>query len=85
MQDHRNGKCHENPFFANGGTVMYRCGTGFPGMNILKIGTVEDFNFHETNLQPRVESFVKDRVRWYISAKSVKYHTRSLVFWVDWY
>lgn len=43
---------------------MYRRGTGFPGMSILRIGTVDDFNLMDTKLKPRVEQFVKDRVSW---------------------
>lgn len=43
---------------------MYRIGSGFPDQSILRIGTVDDFNLHETKLRPRVEQFKKDRVNW---------------------
>ena len=46
------------------GTLMYRVGTAFPGKSILRIGTVDDFNLHETKLRPRVEIYTKDRASW---------------------
>jgi hypothetical protein len=51
---------------------MYRRGTGFPGMSILRIGTVDDFALHEGKLKPRVEQFVKDRVDWLSGAEGVE-------------
>ncbi|PYH85769.1 hypothetical protein BO82DRAFT_350587 [Aspergillus uvarum CBS 121591] len=53
------------------GSLMYRVGTGFPGMSILRIGTVDDFNLHEGKLKPRIEQFVKDRVGWLGAAEGV--------------
>lgn len=43
---------------------MYRVGEAFPGHSILRLGTVDDFNLHETKLRPRIEQFTKDRVGW---------------------
>lgn len=43
---------------------MYRVGEAFPGHSILRIGTVDDFNLHETKLRPRIEQYTNDRVRW---------------------
>jgi hypothetical protein len=43
---------------------MYRVGAAFPGVSILRIGTVDDFQLHETKLRPRVEQFVESRVAW---------------------
>lgn len=60
-----------NHFCSKCGTLMYRVGTGFPGMKILRIGTVDDFSLHETKLKPRVEQFVKDRVAWLHGAEGV--------------
>ncbi|KAJ9145093.1 Glutathione-dependent formaldehyde-activating enzyme/centromere protein V [Pleurostoma richardsiae] len=54
-----------NYFCSTCGTLMYRVGTAFPGKSILRIGTVDDFNLHETKLRPRTEIFVKDRVSWF--------------------
>jgi hypothetical protein len=53
-----------NYFCSTCGTLMYRISTGYPGLSALRIGTVDDFNLHETKLKPRVEVFVKDRVSW---------------------
>lgn len=30
----------------------------------MRIGTVDDFELHETKLKPRIEQFAKDRVAW---------------------
>lgn len=38
----------------------------------MRIGTVDDFNLHETKLKPRVEQFTKDRVGWLGGAEGVK-------------
>ena len=43
---------------------MYRVGARFPGLSILRIGTVDDFHLHETKLRPSTEQYVKDRVAW---------------------
>ncbi|KAI5475543.1 serine/threonine protein phosphatase [Pseudohyphozyma bogoriensis] len=59
-----NGKTMTNHFCGECGTLMYRIGEGFPGLNILRVGTVDDFSLHETVLKPRVEQFIKDRVGW---------------------
>ena len=51
---------------------MYRVGSQFPGQSILRIGTVDDFNLHETKLRPQVEQFVKDRVSWLSGVEGAK-------------
>ena len=53
-----------NYFCDTCGTLMYRVGSRFPGQSILRLGTVDDFNLHETSLRPRVEIYCKDRVDW---------------------
>ncbi|KAF3922312.1 hypothetical protein ABW20_dc0108860 [Dactylellina cionopaga] len=58
------GKLMTNYFCSTCGTLMYRVGEAFPGKSILRIGTVDDFNLHETKLKPQREIFVKDRVSW---------------------
>lgn len=30
----------------------------------MRIGTVDDFELHETKLRPTIEDFTKDRVEW---------------------
>ena len=58
------GNVMTNFFCSTCGSLMYRRGSGFPGMSILRIGTVDDFNLMETVLKPEVEQFVEDRVSW---------------------
>lgn len=65
------GNTMTNFFCSMCGSLMYRVGTGFPGMSILRIGTVDDFNLHEGKLKPRIEQFVKDRVGWLRAADGV--------------
>lgn len=60
-----------NYFCKTCGTLMYRVGSGFPGLSLLRLGTIDDFNLHETKLKPRVEQFVKDRVSWLSGAEGV--------------
>jgi hypothetical protein len=54
------------------GPQMYRVGEAFPGMSILRIGTVDDFTLHQTKLRPQREQFVKDRVDWLGEIKDTK-------------
>lgn len=53
-----------NYFCKTCGTLMYRVGSAFPGMKIGRIGTIDDFNLHETKFRPQVEQFTKDRANW---------------------
>lgn len=43
---------------------MYRRGARFPGMTILRTGTVDDLSLAATKLRPQVEQFVERRVAW---------------------
>jgi hypothetical protein len=43
---------------------MYRVGSQWPGVSILRIGSVDDFSLHETVLKPTVEQYVDQRVAW---------------------
>jgi hypothetical protein len=61
-----------NHFCSTCGTLMYRVGSAFPGMSILRIGTVDDFNLHETKLMPQYEQFTKNRVGWLHGVEGVK-------------
>lgn len=61
-----------NYFCSTCGSLMYRVGTGFPGMSILRLGTVDDFNLVETKLKPRIEQFVKDRAAWLKGGEGVE-------------
>ena len=53
-----------NYFCSNCGSLMYRVSSAWPDLSILRIGTVDDFNLHETKLRPHKEQFTKDRVAW---------------------
>lgn len=66
------GNTMANEFCSVCGTLMNRVSSGFPGMSILRIGTVDDFSLHETKLKPRVEQFCKDRVSWLKGGEGVQ-------------
>jgi hypothetical protein len=46
------------------GSLMYRAGERFPGLKILRTGTVDDFTLAEGKLRPQVEQFIETRVSW---------------------
>jgi len=58
------GNTMTNHFCSVCGTLMYRVSSGYPGMLITRIGTIDDFNLQDTKLKPRLEQFIKDRVAW---------------------
>ncbi|KAJ6598888.1 Mss4-like protein [Mycena vulgaris] len=66
------GHTMTNHFCSTCGTLMYRVGSRFPGQSILRVGTVDDFNLHETKLKPIVEQFVKDRVAWFGGVEGIE-------------
>jgi hypothetical protein len=66
------GNTMSNYFCSVCGTLMYRKSSGSPGKSIPRIGTVDDFNLHETKLKPRIEQFGKDRVCWFKGGESVE-------------
>ncbi|KXH53464.1 hypothetical protein CSAL01_10128 [Colletotrichum salicis] len=53
-----------NHFCGTCGTLMYRVSSGFPGMSILRLGTIDDFRLVETKLKPQVEQFIDTRASW---------------------
>ncbi|KAF7885146.1 hypothetical protein EAF00_010964 [Botryotinia globosa] len=61
-----------NHFCGTCGTLMYRVGSRFPNMSILRIGTVDDFHLHETKLRPGVEQFTGGRVGWLREKEGIK-------------
>ena len=67
------GNYVENSFCSICGTLMYRRSSGFPGITVPRIGTIDDFSLQETKFKPRVETFKKDRCVWLSPAK-VKEH-----------
>ncbi|KAF7318909.1 GFA domain-containing protein [Mycena chlorophos] len=58
------GQTMTNYFCGTCGTLMYRVGAAYPGYSVLRIGTVDDFELHETKLRPRLEQYTERRVRW---------------------
>jgi len=73
------GKDMTNYFCSTCGTLMYRVGGAFPGMSILRIGTVDDFALHETKLKPRLELFTNSRVAWFKGVEGAKQLEEGLV------
>ncbi|KAF9256130.1 hypothetical protein L218DRAFT_882505 [Marasmius fiardii PR-910] len=66
------GSTMTNFFCSICGSLLYRCGTGFPGLSALRIGTVDDFNLHSTLLKPKVEQYVKDKSVWETPAEGIE-------------
>jgi hypothetical protein len=68
------GNTMTNYFCKTCGTLMNRVSSGYPGMSILRVGTVDDFHLHETALKPRVEQFVDNRVEWFTGGRGAEQH-----------
>ena len=68
----RHGNIMTNHFCKTCGTLMYRRSSGFPGESILRIGTVDDFNLHETKLRPKREQFIRSRVSWFTGVEGAQ-------------
>lgn len=66
------GNSMTNYFCSTCGSLMYRVSSGFPGMSILRIGTVDDFRLHETKLRPQIEGFVRERVDWFTGVEGAR-------------
>ncbi|KAF3008323.1 hypothetical protein E8E14_007528 [Neopestalotiopsis sp. 37M] len=66
------GNTMTNYFCSICGTLMYRISSASPDKKIMRLGTVDDFNLHETKLKPRIEQFCKDRVAWFGGGEGVK-------------
>ncbi|KII94907.1 hypothetical protein PLICRDRAFT_33735 [Plicaturopsis crispa FD-325 SS-3] len=66
------GSSMTDHFCSTCGTLMYRVSSGFPGLSVLRIGTVDDFHLHETKLRPKVEQFTKDRVGWLHGVEGIR-------------
>ncbi|KAJ7872160.1 Mss4-like protein [Mycena olivaceomarginata] len=47
------GNTMTNYFCSTCGTLMYRVSSGFPGMRVMRVGTVDDFHLQETKLSPK--------------------------------
>ncbi|ROW09577.1 hypothetical protein VMCG_02517 [Cytospora schulzeri] len=66
------GNTMTNYFCSTCGTLLYRVSTGFPGKSIMRIGTVDDFNLHETKLRPQKEIFTRSRVGWFTGVEGAE-------------
>lgn len=53
-----------NSFCTTCGTLMWRRSALTPHQSFMRIGTVDDFNLHETKLRPQIELFTDNRVSW---------------------
>ncbi|KAI1178321.1 Mss4-like protein [Nemania sp. FL0916] len=68
-----------NYFCQTCGTLMYRIGEKFPGVLILRLGTVDDFNLAETKLRPRTEQYIEDRASWFTGCEGAK-QTKGMAY-----
>jgi hypothetical protein len=68
------GNTMENHFCSVCGTLMYRISSGWPELLITRIGTVDDYDLHETVLKPRDEIYAKNRVCWLGGVDGAKEH-----------
>lgn len=59
------GNTMESYFCSVCGSLMYRISSACPDLLVARIGTVDDFNLHDTLLKPRLEVYTRDRVCWY--------------------
>lgn len=66
------GKDMSNYFCKTCGSLMYRVGEDFPGLSILRLGTVDDFTLIETKLKPQIEQYVEERASWLSPVKGAK-------------
>jgi len=53
----KSGNTMTNNFCSTCGSPMYRVTSGWPGWNIMRIGTIDDFHLYETKLKPKVEQY----------------------------
>lgn len=68
------GSTMANYFCSICGTLMYRVSSGYPGMLIPRIGTVDDFDVQNKQLKPTVEQFAKDRMAWFKGIEGAEVH-----------
>jgi hypothetical protein len=73
------GATMEDSFCSTCGNLMYRRSSRFPGMSILRIGTVDDFNLHASKLKPQFEQFTSSRVPWFdgVHIEGIPTHLQS--------
>lgn len=78
------GNTMTNYFCSTCGTLMCRITSGYPGISVLRIGIVDDFNLHKTKLKPQVEQFVESRVGWLHGLDGIK-QVEGMAWTQRWY
>jgi hypothetical protein len=68
----KSGNYMENNFCSICGSLMYRISSGYPGLLIPRIGTVDDYNLQSTKFKPRLEQFTENRLHWLHGGEGVK-------------
>jgi hypothetical protein len=66
------GNTMTNHFCSICGSLMYRVSSGYPGLLITRIGTIDDTELMATKVKPRLEQYTKDRVPWLSPAEGVR-------------
>jgi hypothetical protein len=61
-----------NYFCKTCGTLMYRRSEIASHQSYMRIGTVDDFELHETKLRPQVEIYTDNRVSWWHGVEGAK-------------
>ncbi|KAH6985466.1 Mss4-like protein [Ilyonectria destructans] len=61
----REGNVMTNFFCSTCGSLMYRRPGAYPGLSLLRVGTVDDFKLAETGLRPTIEQYLKHRLLTY--------------------
>ncbi|KAK0249221.1 hypothetical protein LTS09_015588 [Friedmanniomyces endolithicus] len=54
-----------NSFCSICGTLLNRQSSGFPGLSLPRVGTVDDIKLHDEVLKPKVEQYTPSRVAWF--------------------
>ena len=61
------------------GSLLYRISGGFPGVNIMRLGAVDQFELVSGYLKPRLEQFVKDKVSWQDPVEGVQQNNGNVI------
>ena len=63
-----------NYFCSVCGTLLYRVSSGYPGLKIPRIGTVDDVSLHETKLKPTIEQWRKRKAAWVGDIQGIEHY-----------
>ena len=61
------------------GSLLYRVSGGFPGVHIMRLGAVDQFELVSGVLKPRLEQFVKDKVEWAAPVVGVQQNNGNVI------